>query len=76
MSVVMNEGGKLYFQGRVVASTYDEAVNTIIEHLKQKGYVPVRGVRPYHAPIQPWNGLTWWEYVCEVEEVRPVVDCD
>lgn len=52
----------------MVAHTYDEAKNSVIKVLGQKGYVPVGEVKPYPCPVQPWNEVVWWEYVCEVEE--------
>jgi len=65
----MSEGGKLYFQGRVVASTYEAAKNSVVEALRQKGYAPVGEVKPFPCLIQPWENVVWWEYMCEVEEV-------
>lgn len=57
----------LYHQGRTVAATYAEAAQLLEEKIRKQGYRAGK-YRLFPCPVQPYPGLIWWEWLCEIRE--------
>lgn len=60
---------RLFIRGRVVARTFDEAMDMLRARVEAMGYrlKPRRTVKP--SPVQPWDGVMCFDYNVEVEEI-------
>jgi hypothetical protein len=62
---------KMYLQGRVVATSTDEAIEAIYEKLERQGY-EVERVAAYPCLVQPYPWGVWVEYMARVKSIMEV----
>nr|WP_092074971.1 hypothetical protein [Dendrosporobacter quercicolus]NSL49599.1 hypothetical protein [Dendrosporobacter quercicolus DSM 1736]SDN24355.1 hypothetical protein SAMN04488502_11555 [Dendrosporobacter quercicolus] len=54
--------------GRVVAETFEQAVELIMQRIATKGLVLIKPVEPHPSRVQHLEGSVWWEYYAKVKE--------
>lgn len=61
------EGGNvMYLQGRIAATTYEQAVEEVWRVVADTGCVPAGEIKPW--PCSQTQGVIWWEYLVKIEK--------